>query len=81
MLSGVQESETNLLKYGISSPLQNYYHFNCSRQNNVCNSVCIHDKIQFMLLQDWSYDRRQLTYMRELGEGHFGKVLLMIAKV
>ena len=35
----------------------------------------------FMLLQDWSYDRTQLTYMRELGEGHFGKVLLMIAKV
>ena len=34
-----------------------------------------------MLLQDWSYDRGQLTYMRELGEGHFGKVLLMIAKV
>ena len=38
-------------------------------------------KVHFMLLQDWSYDRRQLTYMRELGEGHFGKVLLMIAKV
>ena len=31
--------------------------------------------------QDWSYDRSQLTYMREIGEGQFGKVLLMKAKV
>ena len=47
MLFGVQESETklsSLFKYGISSPLQNYYHFNCSRQNNVCHSVHTHDE-------------------------------------
>ena len=34
-----------------------------------------------MHYQDWSYDRAQLIYMREIGEGHFGKVLLMTAKV
>ena len=39
----VQESETklcSLLKFGISSPLQNYYHFNCLRQTNVRTSLC-----------------------------------------
>ena len=44
MLLGVQESEVTspcLLKFGISSPLQNYYHFNCSRQDNVCYSTDI----------------------------------------
>jgi hypothetical protein len=29
---------------------------------------------------DWEYDRTQLTYLREIGEGQFGKVLLMKAK-
>lgn len=33
------------------------------------------------LMQDWEYDRTQLTFLRELGEGQFGKVLLMQAKV
>ena len=40
MLLGVQESEAKppcSLKFGISSPLQNYYHFNCSRQDSVCH--------------------------------------------
>ncbi len=32
-------------------------------------------------LQNWSYPRSNLTYMRELGEGQFGKVLLMKATV
>ena len=31
--------------------------------------------------QDWYYDRSKLVYMRELGEGQFGKVLLMKATV
>ncbi|XP_065897243.1 tyrosine-protein kinase receptor-like isoform X2 [Dysidea avara] len=50
------------LKYGMSAPLQDYYNFNCSRQD------------------DWSYDRAKLIYMRDIGEGQFGKVLLMSAK-
>jgi hypothetical protein len=29
----------------------------------------------------WDYPRDNLVYMRELGEGQFGKVLLMKAKV
>ena len=29
----------------------------------------------------WNYPRDNLVYMRELGEGQFGKVLLMKAKV
>ena len=32
-------------------------------------------------LQDWEYDRDQLIYLRDIGEGQFGKVLLMKAKV
>lgn len=31
--------------------------------------------------QEWEYPRCNLIYMRELGEGQFGKVLLMKAKV
>ena len=31
--------------------------------------------------QQWQYPRSKLTYMRELGEGQFGKVLLMEARV
>ena len=31
--------------------------------------------------QNWQYPRNQLVYMRELGEGQFGKVLLMKAQV
>jgi len=32
-------------------------------------------------IQEWRYSRDQLIYLRELGEGQFGKVLLMNAKV
>ena len=31
--------------------------------------------------QDWEYDRSKLIYLREIGEGQFGKVVLMKAKV
>ena len=31
--------------------------------------------------QDWEYPRHKLIYLRELGEGQFGKVLLMRAQV
>ena len=81
---------TDTLKYGLASPLHDYYHFNCSRQNSVrMHGFNITSYIEyiascvshFMQLQDWSYDRAQLIYMREIGEGQFGKVLLMKAKV
>ena len=32
-------------------------------------------------IQEWQYPRNRLVYMRELGEGQFGKVLLMKAQV
>lgn len=31
--------------------------------------------------QDWEYPRKNLVYLKELGEGEFGKVLLMKAQV
>ena len=34
-----------------------------------------------MYIQDWEYNRDELTYLRDIGEGQFGKVLLMRAKV
>ena len=39
--------------------------------------------LNFIVFQEfeWGYPRGDLTYMRELGEGQFGKVLLMKAKV
>ncbi len=43
---------------------------------------CIrHKSCYIYYLQNWSYPRSDLTYMRELGEGQFGKVLLMKATV
>ncbi len=35
----------------------------------------------YILMQLWEYPRGNLVYLRELGEGQFGKVLLMRAKV
>ena len=34
-----------------------------------------------MYIQDWEYNRDELTYLRDIGEGQFGKVLLMRGKV
>ena len=34
-----------------------------------------------MYIQNWEYNRDELTYLRDIGEGHFGKVLLMRGKV
>ena len=76
------ERKGNTLKYGFKAPLLDYYTFNCSRQSDVSNHIimCIYVRSLYAN-QDWSYDRSQLTYMREIGEGQFGKVLLMKAKV
>lgn len=32
-------------------------------------------------MQEWEYPRENLIYLRELGEGQYGKVHLMKAKV
>lgn len=32
-------------------------------------------------MQEWEYPRKDLIYLKELGEGEFGKVLLMKAQV
>ena len=70
------------LKYGYKAPLQDYHKFNCSRQDNVRIASQIFSYfVQFQYRQEWKYDRSQLIYMREIGEGNFGKVLLMKAKV
>ena len=72
------------LKYGFKAPLLDYYGFNCSRQYDVRTTICTYTLFccyQCCDNQDWSYDRAQLIYMREIGEGQFGKVLLMKAKV
>ena len=39
---------------------------------HLCESLCI---------QDWEYPRSKLVFMRDLGEGQFGKVMLMRAMV
>ena len=43
---------------------------------------CTYNRTRFHTnVRQWQYPRSNLTYMRELGEGQFGKVLLMEAKV
>ena len=73
---------TDTLRYGLPAPLRDYYHFNCSRKDSVRNmgSYPVFNSLGHVF-QDWRYDRTQLVYMREIGEGQFGKVLLMTAKV
>ena len=44
--------------------------------------ACIHEiHVYSMYIQNWEYNRDELTYLRDIGEGHFGKVLLMRGKV
>ena len=46
----------------------------------MCRNAHFYD-IHRHLLQDWEYPRKNLIYLKELGEGEFGKVLLMKAQV
>ena len=42
----------------------------------------VHYSVHYIVhMQTWEYPRSKLIYMRELGEGQFGKVLLMRANV
>ena len=48
----VTRPRTNTLKYGLQSPLHDYYHFNCSRQNSNVRKINteLHTYIAFMLI-------------------------------
>jgi len=72
-------------KHGIRAPKVDYHRYNSVRKSakdkvQYYKYTCILD---FMLQKanSWEFDRNKLVYMRELGEGQFGKVLLMKAKV
>ena len=43
--------------------------------------MCNNDDVTCDKWQDWEYPRKNLIYLKELGEGEFGKVLLMKAQV
>lgn len=53
-------------KYGVTVPDVDFHHFNVNRKGGG--------------IDKWDYPRDKLIYMRELGEGQFGKVLLMRAQ-
>jgi hypothetical protein len=50
-------------KFGHSAPFHNFVGYNRSRTNSS--------------VREWQFPRSNLVYLRELGEGQFGKVLLM----
>ena len=52
-----------------------------SRSSALSTVPCVDCVWSFSFVQAWYFARDKLTYMRELGEGEFGKVLLMQAKV
>ena len=39
--TGMSSQFTDTLKFGLQSPLHDYYHFNCSRKNSVRTVSCI----------------------------------------
>ncbi len=74
-------------RYGIVAPAIDFTMYNKERSSTINVSprkllsqlgfivcVCVYS-------QNWDYPRNNLVYLRELGEGQFGKVLLMKAKV
>ena len=67
-------------RFGVMPPTVDFTHYNAQRAEKVCWICCL---IVCMPIfsQDWMYDRSNLVYTREIGEGQFGKVLLMKAKV
>ena len=62
-------------------PEIDFTEYNRQRSENVCVCVCVCVNTTCCYAQDWEYDRDELTYLRDIGEGQFGKVLLMKAKV
>ncbi len=55
------------------------HHINVPATSNTANPVATLQCLLFIVrwLQGWEYPRDSLVYVRELGEGQFGKVLLM----
>ena len=43
--------------------------------------TCCYPEDHLHCMQEWEYPRENLIYLRELGEGQYGKVHLMKAKV
>ena len=75
-------------RFGIIVPSVDFTTFNRQRPEQVATTrtfLCsVHHFILcvcVLLSKGWDYDRGQLVYLREIGEGQFGKVLLMKAKV
>ena len=54
-------------KFGHSAPFHDFVGYNRSRTNSN--------------VHEWQFPRSNLVYLRELGEGQFGKVLLMRTQV
>ena len=50
------------------------------KQNSMLKVKSLYSRI-CCLFQNWEYPRKNLVYLKELGEGEFGKVLLMKAQV
>jgi len=87
-------AETDLAKTGLAgllaTSLQYMITFNVAHCFNQYFThfiiICIlhpttHNYHNIFEIQEWTHSRDQLIYLRELGEGQFGKVLLMNAKV
>jgi hypothetical protein len=65
VLEAIGERETFVSKYGVSVAGFDFTEFNRSRANTG--------------MRNWDYPRSKLIFMRDLGEGEFGKVMLMKA--
>lgn len=73
-------------KFGITVPDYSFMSYNTQREENVsCIYPASNSRVTAHVITDlmqlWEYSRSGLIYMKELGEGQFGKVLLMKAHV
>ena len=48
-MKATMRPRSNTLKYGLQSPLHDYYHFNCSRENNV-RIISIYHNLYWVIL-------------------------------
>lgn len=71
--------------YGVMPPFVDFTLYNAQRTEDVsyahCYAALEHLESMMYCVQDWMYDRSRLVFLREIGEGEFGKVLLMRTKV
>ncbi len=71
---------TPMCRYNVVCTVSSTYHEHYSSIDN-SEHTSMHIYSTHIHTQQWQYPRSKLTYMRELGEGQFGKVLLMEARV